>query len=518
MEARCTHRVGCIGCLRPIRVSGGATQNCCVDFAACLMCMTLFNARSLVASPSKTPPLRIDLPLIPLGHLPSACTTDAVAIGRRMDPYYSDVWGAGSKVSWMSIRTARAQASEGVGRLPKSLDISSAEAKTRLHDLSRLSKKLDVLGVLDSWRTVTGEQLAAFTGQAGLASGKSETLAGLFASELIDFGVFSNGLIRTTGSSKATIYRTNTTGVFARDVDPMLTYAEWVAVTGGVQDRVGGGQQSDRHNVIATELALRIAEVCDVGAVVGEKLSLVDLLAYTGLGLPSKGPGHTSSADFTVLRHDGLRIAFEVTATIGHGLQHKIQNWADLLSERRMNNSALAVMFVLADKRAGKSEANAVRNTLYRMVRDACRITPGVSFDRVASKIGVADLREWFPEPGYVSPSFFTLDCDRPVGPFNELWERASFLDETSVPFKPRSRWAEDALDNMALLRGVPHWLRAGRKPPELWKVLLAGSGRTEIPIVQAVASPAGRPTRPFGEAFGVAGPVLPPKRMRSIR
>jgi hypothetical protein len=480
--------------------------------------MTLFNAKSLMATHSKTPSLRIDLPLIPLGHLPSACSTDAVAIGRRMDPYYSDVWGASSKASWMSIRTARAQASEGAGRLPKSLDISRAEAKTKLHDLSRLSNKLDILGVLDSWRTVTGEQLAAFTGQPGLASGKSETLAGLFAAELIDFGVFANGLIRTTGSSKATIFRANTTGVFERDVDPMLTYTEWLSVTAGVHDRVGGGQQSDRHNLISTELALRIAEVCDVGAVVGEKLSLVDLLAYTGLGLPSKGPAHTSSADFTVLRHDGLRIAFEVTATIGHGLQHKIQNWADLLSERRMNNSALAVMFVLADKRSTKSESNAVRNTLYRMVRDACRTTPGVSFDRVPSKIGVADLREWFPEPGHVSPSFFTLDCDRPVGPFNELWERARFLDETSVPFKPKSRWAEAALDNMSMLRGVPHWLREGRRPPEVWKVLLAATGRTKIPYVQRGPSQAGRPTRPFGEAFGVAGAVLPPLRMRSAR
>jgi hypothetical protein len=60
-------------------------------------------------------------------------------------------------------------------------------------------------------------------------------------------------------------------------ISDVLVYADWVAVTGGYPWT--RGHQQDRHNLLATELGMRIAELGDVGAVLGESLSRHDLLS-----------------------------------------------------------------------------------------------------------------------------------------------------------------------------------------------------------------------------------------------
>jgi hypothetical protein len=472
------------------------------------------SANAPVSSSWTTPALHTELPLIPFENLPSANPIEALSLAHRMDPYWGNLWGRSSKASWVDVETARAQAAQGFAKVPRYLHLAPMEAAAKLADVSHLSPKLDVLAILDSWRTTTAEQLAAFTGHKAIAHGRSSTMTGLFSSGLVDVGVFSNALINTRTSTQGTLYRGSAGEAFESKVAPLLTYPEWVSVTAGLKHQIGGGQH-DRHNILTVELALRIAEICDIAAVVGEKLSLIELLAYTGLGIPAKPIPENSAADFTAIRHDGLRIAFEVTATITAGLRRKVARWCELLSERRINDSGLIVAFVLADKQSPSSDAFGVRNALHKIIREEARNCPGFAFDRVASKLFILDWREVFPEPGVVSPAFFTLEGARPTGPAGALWERASLLDEDAVPFKPRSMWAEAALDNFALLRSVPYWLREGRTPPEMWKVLLAASGRTSIPRLQ-LDQDESRPTRPFGEAFGVADAALPPRRLRS--
>ena len=467
---------------------------------------------------TNAPALKRVEPLLPFANVPSACSDENVRLGTRIDPFWADLWPVGSTASWVDAASAREQEAAGVGRLPAYLSTDEGAAAVKVTDVVRNPGYLDVFSVLDSWRTATGEQLAAFTGQSSLATGKSATMTNLFATELVDVGIFSNVLFNTRGTARGALYRPADTKVFEKKVAPLLTYTEWVSTTAGIKARVGGGQHA-RHNIIATELALRIAEVCDIGTVVGEKLSLADLLGYTGLGLPSKGAGYTRAADFTIIRQDGARIAVEVTASIGRAFDLKMQHWAELLADRRMNDSGLAVLFVLVDKPNRKKSGNAVRNTVYKRLRETVKNTPGVSFDRVASRMAIADWREWFPEAGVVSPSFFELDCDRPTGDpgsSDTLWERASFLSNGSLQFAPTGNWAEAALDNMSMLRSVPHWLRGGRNPAELWPVLLADAGLDQIPV-----PPLSRPeltpgTRGFGEAFGFVGATRPPKRMRA--
>lgn len=491
-------------------------------FAACLRRMTTNTAtNSFVTgrlpsaiSGQTAPPLSIVKPLLKFENIPSACPDDDVRVGRRMDPYWADVWPVGGKASWVDVTAARAQVAAGLGRIPAYLMTDGSVAEQRVADVARLPAHLNILSVLDSWRTATGEQLAAFTGQSQLASGKSRVMTDLFTTELVDVGVFSNALFSTRNAARGALYRPNATGQFEKKIASRLTYTEWISTTAGFKNRVGGGQH-DRHNVIATELGLRIAELCSVGQVVGEKLSLADLLGYTGLGLPSKGPQYTRSGDLTVIRLDGAKIIVEATATIGRAMEAKIEHWVDLLASRRMNDSGLAVLFVIVDRPDGRTK-NGVRNQVYKMLRTAVRDNPGFNFDRVASRIGVVDWREYFPEAGLVSPSFFDLQCDRPTGPPNKLWERAALLNNNDLPFHPDGSWPLDALDNLAMLRSVPHWLREGRNPPELWHTLLAEQKLKSIPVPPLSRPELAQRTREFGRSFGFASDTLPPKRLRS--
>jgi hypothetical protein len=455
-------------------------------------------------------------PLFDLLDFDSKCPDDSVRAGERLDPYWSDLWPVGAKASWVSIGNARSQVAAGVKRLPAYLRADPDEAESKLADPVRLPTHLNILSVLDSWRGTTSEQLAAFTGHKAIAKGKSRIMTDLFTTDLVDVGIFANALFNTTNTDRGSLYRANTTGTFNRKIAPNLTYAEWVSTTAGLDNKSAGGLH-DRHNIIAAEVALRIAELCDIGTVVGEKLSTADLLGYTSVGEASRGPRYSRSADLTVIREDGAKIAVEITANAGTSFEAKVQHWADLLSTRRMDDCGLAVLFVLVDRQDGKiSRNNNVRNTVYRIVREVVRNTPGVNFDRVASRMGIADYREWFPAPGKVSPSFFELDCDRPTGPAGAgLWERASLLSNDDLPFHPEGTWAAESLDNLSILRSTPHWLRRGRTAPELWPVLLRAAKLTKIPVPLLSQPQIARGTREFGKKFGFVAATLPPRRVR---
>lgn len=462
------------------------------------------------------PALTIEGPLLAFENVPSACPDDTVRIGRRIDPFYSDVWPVGSKASWIDYRSAKAQVEAGIGRLPAHLRADPDAATANVEDTAKLPTHLNVLSVLDSWRAATGEQLSAFTGITHLAKGKSRTMTDLFTTELVDVGIFSNVLYTTRGTERGALYRCNSGSTFDRKVAPNLTYAEWLSTTGGVKNRVGGGGH-DRHNVITAELALRIAELCDIGTVVGEKLSLLDLLAHTGLGLKSRGAGYTRAADMTVIRRDGARLAVEVTANAGRALELKVKHWAEVIASRRMSESGLAVVFVIVDQdRRTAGGGNRVRSEVYKLIRQAVRETPGLTFDRVASRMAIAEWREWFPEPGAVSPAFFELTGNRPTGPADQLWERVSLLDEDQLPFAPDGDWAQAALTNMAMLRSTPHWLRDGQPTPYLWETQLHESGYEAIPVPEIARPELSPGTREFGKAFGFVADTKPPKRMRT--
>jgi hypothetical protein len=444
-------------------------------------------------------------------QVPSACPEPSLQVQNRIDPYWAELWATGASASWVSHSLAKQQEAAGVGRIPAKLNVDPEVAWKRLTRFAALPRTLSILSVLDSWRTCSAEQLAALTGDTVLAGSQSSSLPELFAAGLIDNGIFTNGLMNTRNTERGMLYRPSRNLNFEQRLAPKLTYAEWTSVTGGRPFETGG--QFDRHNVLATELALRVAEWCEIGAVVGEKLSTFELLAHSGLGLP-EAVGARRSADATLIRTDGARVAVEMTASTGPNFEAKVQRWATLISNRRMTDSGLVVVFVVAprsDKAVKKSEyLTAVRKQIAAAARD----NPGVSFDRTASRMFVVDWRDWFPAPGLVSRSFFALEASRPTGPNDALWEQASILDPLDVPFTPKDQDGMLAvLDNLSMVRSVPYWLRTGRAP-ELWPSSVKALGFDRIPVAEP-SKPAEFVGIALGAASGNAGQTRAPKRLR---
>jgi hypothetical protein len=444
--------------------------------------------------------------------MPSACPDETVSAASRFDPYWDGLWQSGSQASWVSKTTADRQSDSGLAAVPRFLDTDVDIAWDRMWSPSRLPLRLRVLGALDMWRTASAEQLAAITGIPSIASGRSLVMAELFTLGLVDAGVFTSLLRATATTRRSTAYRPSATEVFRSRLTQQLTYPEWVAVTGGLPFSSTG--QYDRHNLLGTELALRVAEWCEIGTTLGEKHSTVDLLTGSGLTRASIG-GTTRAADATFVRTDGARIAIEVTASTGDRFTAKVRKWAADLSRLRMADSGLVVMFVVAERPDRQVNHGDVRTKVLQTVAEAARDHPGVSFDRTAERILVADWRDWFPTPGHVSPLFRTLDARRPTGPAGVLWERVGALDVFDVPFSPTNpALATAILDNANSLGGVPHWLRDSDGPP-LWQIPMrrAWFDRTPTPKPARPESNVGMAP---GAAKGVAGAALPPRRLRA--
>lgn len=412
----------------------------------------------------------------------------------RLDPFWDALWRIGQMPQWDERDALERRVAVGAARTSAALLSDPAAAlDRRLAGRRAQQSTLSILGVLDQWRTATAEQVAALSGVRGI-TGRSEALDDLFSARLIDIGTIGN--VRTL--------RPSATDAFDKNLRPRITYPEWVSVTGGLP--FDSSRQYTRHNLLATELGLRLAEYAEVEAVLGEKLATQELLGHTGIGYPAPERKMLTGADLVVMREDGLRIAIEITASRGSAFNEKVRRWAKLLHQRSLAESGLVVIFLTADhpdKPASKRWNT--RNGAMRAVHAAMREFPGTSADRTAARIGVADWREWFPERGQMSSAFLDMTVDVATGESSSPWERSSFLDMFDLAFSPTKPEAFlGALDNMAVLRGNPHWLRARRSATEVFDAMVARSDykgvrlapRTLTPAQQRHFAPARTPLR----------------------
>ena len=448
---------------------------------------------------------------IALTDLFSVCAPEFSAVN-RIDPYWDGIWASGSsEASWVSRSLAERQVDAGLGLMPENFKMSRDEALASVAATYRWRTKLKMLGALDTWRTLSGEQLAAVVGDRAIMSSKSKLIASLFCSELIDVGVFHNMLLPVDKRERSNLFRPSRSRTFVNDIEPLLTYPEWVSITGGTPAQAGG--LYDRHNLLASELGLRIAEFCEVGSVIGEKHTTVDLLAGSGLGLNVPDPDHRR-ADLAVLRPDGLRVAIEITASSSYGFSKKVRRWAEILQERPLEMSGLTILFVLAaSPERENSKGFHERTQMYKTIAKAVREFPGRPGDRTARRMGVVSWRDWFPSKGTASADFENMRAYFPTGPRDDLWHRADLLGVNGLPMKPKNPEAiQAAVHQSHLLLGVPHWLRDASKSPQVWPVLLDRAGITTLPM-----SPPAIPTDPrrvLGQPSGKAMATKPPERM----
>lgn len=399
----------------------------------------------------------------------------------RLDPYWDGVWQHGSVAQWTSREhLERMEASGIAGKRPRELATDPAVAASRL--AWNWQEKLDLLGVLSSWRTVTAEQFAAITGHDLSSVRVARAIGDLFALDLIDTGALWSPGSAGKAASRGRMLRPSASQAFEQLIAPLMTYPEWVSVTGGEKFLTGG--QYDRHNVLTTELALRVAEHLPVATILGERQAGMADLAYRGCGVevPPTLERSQKAGDAVIVRGDGLRVVVEVTASWSKAAERKALLWAETLERRPLDDSGLVVLFVVADRtNAGHGSRRSLDPAVRKGVANAVRFRPGTIHNRTAERMFVVDWRDWFPARAEATDDFLFLAAQRPSGPAG-AWETASLLDATDVPTPSRLPHPTAVAHYAAGLRLVPHQLREDRQPPNLSDLTLERLGFDRVP------------------------------------
>lgn len=372
-------------------------------------------------------------------------------------------------------------------------------------------ERLAAWGALDSWRTVSAEQLAAITGSRLFLNPASSNIAASVSLELIDVGLYSSPLAAGSALDRNCLYRPSNTETFDKLIAPELTWPEWISVTGGYP--WSGGGQYDRHNVLSTELALRAAEYLPIGAVLGEKFSTVDLLAGTGLGKKVKNPDNRR-ADGTIVRSDGMRIAYEITATASKSLENKVRRWAQIISERPLETSGLTVVFITAPHPdRPRDRSGDPRDEIYRRVSSVLKEFPGRRADSPAARIGIVAWDEWFPARHELSEDFFTLAADFALNDVHGpgKWVKRQLLENYQF-----SAWesfdATAVVDHAPLLSATPHWMRTGDRTHLIGSPMDRTGETAPVPVPVRPELSRGRA---LGQGTGTAGDAKLPSRLR---
>lgn len=164
-------------------------------------------------------------------------------------------------------------------------------------------------------------------------------------------------------------------GELLHKIERQMSYAEWLSTSAGMP--FDSDRQFARHNVLATELGLRMAEFGNVGTALGEKLSSMAMLAYTGVRDPVPTTGTAGGSDLTLVRTDGLRIAVEVTASVHGGwFSEKVERLVRILHHRPLARTGLCVLFVVAPRRETVSQApREVLRKVSRTSKRQCGLT-----------------------------------------------------------------------------------------------------------------------------------------------
>lgn len=413
---------------------------------------------------------------VPWTDLVSACPEESHRTANRVDPYWAGMWSMSTTAAWLSRATAERQAGMGLLRVPVSasgLGMSDDEARVRIVGNAR-RRRLTQLAAIGMWRTATVQQVAALTGQPAIAGRHSVDRDVLWAAGLTEQGV----VVTSLRSKLPTLLRPDPRGDWD-ELAQSLTFAERVSVTGGQPWRWGA--QYDRHNVLATELGLRVAEFAPVATVLGESLAGVDLL----LGGTGRSGAGSRSGDMVIVRPDGFKIVIEVTATVTSDFREKVRRWANVLTARRQAD--LGVCFVELAHPDRRDASTEVHRLLRRAVTEAAHSGLDAEDARVPELFSVARWQEWFPEPGRVDPDFTRLRAWRPIGPRGEPWESVDLADPSSLRFRPptaTSRAATEVIvSNAAMLWGTPYWTRVGMPAPDVNSGLLDQAGLSGLVV-----------------------------------
>lgn len=381
----------------------------------------------------------------------------AMPMAERVDPFYDNQFYLGEQsVEWLNgpaLKHCR-DVRPDLWKIRESLDMERRYALRAATSGRNRPGVIAVLAALHSWRTLTAQQLACLVGDPALASAR------IVIKSLWNLGIIEIGQRAFQGLG----HRLDT-GLWLRIghrdaikiLRPHLTWQEWMSITGG--QRWEKSKPRVRHDTYAMECGLRLAEHADVLTLLGEKFSTADMLGGTGAGRPPLTID--SSADFTVVRPDGMKIAVELTSSVTPNLHNKAAKWARAIALAPLDETGLCVAFLIVGKPDDTRAAKEIRSVVRDAIATACRNYPGTVRDRVAERMGFAMWLDWFPERRVVSPAGLAMRTLRPTGRGDDLWQPVDLLDPTQRPFTPDDPVAAVQVQHLASLLGqTPAWLR----------------------------------------------------------
>ena len=401
---------------------------------------------------------------IPFSGLPSAAkVAPSVA---RSDPYHERLWPSG--VGGATVAWAGRTEMEAWGQ---SFAHSRRWCAEAFFSYDR-ARRVAALSALQMWRLMTTEQLAAVLGdRRWLSPSWPEALTLGLGAGWLQVGRFAlagrpGGRRRHDISAPRAglpmLVRLVPEGVSGAGHG--LSYAEWLSVSCG--RAWAAPAPYNRHGVLATEAALRVAEHVSVGTVLGE--TVTDLSAV--IGEPT-----WRRADTVWVRTDGLVIAVEVSAAASTGLPKKAAWWAEALAKHP--KEPVIVLFLVASPRTkwGQSWQHDIPQCVARAAFGSLSTVQA----GVAKRMAVAFWEDWWPKKGFATSRFLSLRAARPTGPkTTDPWEDVDLIDPFVVagPAEPGP-----VLTNSALLGGVPEWLRSRLKAPDLRRPLRESAGLAPV-------------------------------------
>lgn len=426
----------------------------------------------------KTPTTSVFGPYLGLDKIPSRAPV-GLRSADRDDPYFSQLWDGPSQAWWNSYSRYVTDRRNGNVARNARLDamLTPAPVETVWTDpMCRLMASLLM------WRTATADQVAALTGDT---TWRGHT-AGSFpaqAARLWSVGMIGTGrLNRPHGSGAAIPTLVRPAGMSQFDkVSLPLSYNRWLSITAGVS--VNAPVNYSRHNVLATEAALRIAEFGDVQAVVGESVS--SLHALTGHAASGNRRG-----DFTIIRSDGLRVVVEMSTTVAL-MKEKIAAWGQALASDPTRSVAVVFLCAGSPTEHYNIDTN-VRMTLSRyLIED-----PVARVSRLGQRMFVVGWQDWFGQHSAIRdldklPVFAVRkDIDKPSGVLTS-WRRLNVGDPESTPWAD----ADSERANVAVavagchhMLGMAHFLRdkktAAAVDNRIEASMVRSAGFTSMPVL----------------------------------
>lgn len=445
-----------------------------------------------------------------LGDLVSRCEGRPYTSDRRADPYWDGIFSTGSSDSWVgaSLYRQMTQRTQRHSGIPDAFVSSRREALEALATNRHRASILTTLGAVDSWRSLTREQLAAIAGSNPLGQHFPDSLSAPFSAGLLLNGYVSAGAHRfAPRSQRMSMWSVGEDQRAFEIYSQTLTAAERISVLGGSRWTIG--HRYDRHNALATELALRAAEYCDVATVIGEKHCAVGtLLASTGT--PCEERDRNRRADLGIVRQDGMIVLVEVTASVNASFRAKIERWAQLLQRHPLYELPVALLVLdistPQQEMVTPSGKRPARTDIRRAVSEAVSAYPGSPTNRTASRIAVASWNQWFPGRHLADESFLSLTADLPIGTGADRWQSLPLLDPFDVPAPDLDPdLAQTLTQNMRLVAGTPHWLRTGPRPDlAAWMLHdLESHGHYDLPLRTEVQVPERMTGAPLVQTVG---------------